>query len=628
GDAGGSQNGEAPEQEVDRLRADLESKQKETGTFLHLYEVENDEEEAEPADSDEWKKARELNEFEDHFFRLASPRERPGGRARADYFNRPSSQFPETGGRGGGGGGGKLNRRFSNPFTAAAERELRAYRFWKDLDPSLQLDQFRSRPLTIDPPAIGDEGLGRDGFRERYGVNPFVSTRKDAQSTFGMDVDTASYSLTRAHLRSGKLPEAKAVRVEEFINSFPADLVVPDDEVFTAKFEGGPSPFGTGTELLKITVKSRALRPDERKNAVLTFAVDTSGSMALGGRLALVKKSLTKLTQSLRESDRVAIVAFGDGAFVALSPTAVRERSRILDAISSLSPSGSTNVESGLELAYRIADESFAQRAMNRVILCSDGVANVGASGPTALVDKVRVYASRGIYLSAVGFGMGQYRDATLQELADRGNGNYAYVDGEDQARRVFEQNLPATLQVLAQDAKIQVEFDAEAVEHYRLLGYEKRDIADKDFRNDKVDAGEVGPGTTVTVLYEISRRRAAFCDLGKLFLRYRDTGTERVEERNFEIPQGVIATSLDRTSDRFRFIASVAEFAELLRESYYARDGSLGSVLELLDSASEEFQGRPEWREVSELCSTAQALTVSKISATAAPAAQSKAKQ
>ncbi|HZN60419.1 MAG TPA: von Willebrand factor type A domain-containing protein, partial [Planctomycetota bacterium] len=465
----------------------------------------------------------------------------------------------------------------------AVEARLRAFEYYKSLDPSLSAKVFFSQTLEVPPPTVGDEGLGQEEFRKKYGVNPFVDTQIDHVSTFGMDVDTAAYTHARGLIFAGRLPEPKTVRVEEFVNHFREDVTTDPSTVFTVRSEGGPSPFGQGLDLLRLTVKARDLLPQERKSAVLTFAVDTSGSMGLEKRLDLVQRALETLVASLQPDDRVAIVAFGGSPYLVLPHTPARERERIVGAVRSLASSGATNVEAGLELAYRVADEVLERKAVNRVILCSDGVANVGARGPEAVLRKAEVFSKRGIYLSCVGFGMGKYNDRLLETLADKGNGNYAYADDQKAAADVFQKNLPATLQVLAQDAKVQVDFNTDVVSNYRLVGYENRDIADRDFRNDKVDAGEVGPGTTVTVLYEVLRRPGSSGEIGKVHVRYRDTGTGRVEEESYPLPPGVVATRLEETSDRFRFIASAAETAELLRGSYWARNGSYGKVLETL---------------------------------------------
>ena len=507
----------------------------------------------------------------------------------------------------------RLDANYHNAQSEIAplEQELRSYGYYKSFDRELTLETYSAQPLVIPPPAIGDENLGRDGFRKRYNVNPFVDTRHDHFSTFSMDVDTASFTRARERIRSGQLPDPASVRVEEFVNYFPQDCVPDPEDVFSVCTEGGPAPYGAGLDLLKITVKARALRPNERKRAVLTFAIDTSGSMHMERSLDLMLYALKRLVGSLRSGDQVAVVAYNAHAYVVLPHTPVRERERIFAAIDSLTAGGGTNVEGGLDLAYRLADEVLQPKAVNRVVLCSDGVANVGARDPGEVVQKVKIFARRGIYLSVVGFGKKRYNDSFLERLAGEGNGNYTYVANAAEAQSVFRKNLPATLQVLAEDAKIQVDFNPEVVTHYRLLGYENRDIADKDFRNDKVDAAEVGPGSTVTVLYEIHRKPGSHGDLGRLFIRYRDTGTRQVDELNFPLPPGVLGTDIQETSDAFRFTACAAETAELLRGSYWARDGSFGSVLQMLYDLDEGFRARPEWRELAELVTGVQRLVV-----------------
>ena len=510
---------------------------------------------------------------------------------------------------------GKVNSGPTLGQLRAAEETRRAVQHFQKQDPSLSAETVVARGLTIPPPAVGDEGLGREGFRQRYGVNPFVDTARDRFSTFAMDVDTASYTRTRELLRNGQLPDPATVRVEEFVNYFRATRAADPERAFSVFCEGGPSRFGNDVELLEVTVKARELAAAERRPLALTLAIDTSGSMALEDRLAQVTTTVSTLLGSLEPRDRIAVVAYGAQAYLALPPTPARERDRIRSALASLHAGGSTNVEAGLELAYRLADDGYDSHTLNRVILCSDGVATEGARDASELLEVVRVYAKRGIYLSVLGFGRERYDDAFLERLADEGNGNYAYVDGPAEARRVLRQNLPATLHVLARDAKIQVEFDPQVVGHYRLLGYENRDIRDQDFRNDSVDAGEVGPGSTVTALYEVRRHPGATGALGRVFIRFHDTRRQRVVELDFPIPPGVLAASPDRLGDRHRFMACVAETAELLRESYWARDGSYARVLAELYRLSPEFRRTGDWRELHDLVSVAGRLTFEKLS-------------
>ncbi|WP_274365678.1 YfbK domain-containing protein [Paenibacillus thermotolerans] len=315
--------------------------------------------------------------------------------------------------------------------------------------------------------------------------------------------------------------------------------------------------------------------------------IDTSGSMAREDRLELVKKSLKLLVDSLSERDQIAIVAYGTEAHVVLEPSSLEQKDEVLDAIESLSPRGSTNAEDGLILGYDMADRQFSKHAVNRVILCSDGVANVGETSPEGILKKIEDYAEQGITLTAVGVGMGNYNDVMIERLADQGDGVYAYVDGFSEARRLFVDNLTGTLQTIARDVKIQVEFDSKKVDRYRLLGYENRDVADEDFRNDKVDAGEVGAGHTVTALYEVKLTEEAKGDMpfGEVRLRYKDEGSGKIEEWSEPLRIG------GEPARNLSFLASVAEYAELLRGSYWAKKGSMQEVLRLAERSAEGDQ-------------------------------------
>ncbi|MGD9100183.1 MAG: von Willebrand factor type A domain-containing protein, partial [Anaerolineae bacterium] len=344
-------------------------------------------------------------------------------------------------------------------------------------------------------------------FYENYGVNPFLDTEDEPLSTFAIDVDTASYAMARRYLRDGYLPHKDSVRVEEFINYFRQDYAPPGDPqaAFAIHLEGAPSPFGGERHyLLRIGLQSYRIPDEQRQDAALVFVIDVSGSMNAENRLELVKRALRLLAQELRPTDTVGLVVYGSQGRVILEPTPVNQGETILAAIERLQPSGSTNAEEGLVLGYRMAAQHYKPGAINRVILCSDGVANVGNTGPDSILKQIRDHAAQGITLSTVGFGMGNYNDVLMEQLADDGNGNYAYVDTLTEARRVFVHNLTSMLQVIAQDTKVQVQFDPQVVSRYRLLGYENRDIANEDFRDDEVDAGEVGVGHSVTALYEL----------------------------------------------------------------------------------------------------------------------------
>ena len=318
----------------------------------------------------------------------------------------------------------------------------------------------------------------------------------------------------------------------------------------------------------------------------LIFVVDTSGSMDIENRLRLVQHALETLVENLRPTDMIGIVEYGSLARVVLQPTQVSDIDAIMAAIWSLYPSGSTNAEHGLQLGYQMAAENFQPEAVNRIILCSDGVANTGTTGAEALLRDIREYAKRGIYLTTIGFGMGNYNDVLMEKLADGGDGQYFYVDDWAAAREVFLENLTGILQPIARDAKVQVEFNPAVVRSYRLLGYENRDVADQDFRNDEVDAGEVGAGFSVTALYEMKFVDDVQGTALTVTMRYEDIATGEIVEvwRSFE--RADFQPTLESTSPQFRLSAAVAEFAEILSENYWARESSLDAVIELAEQA------------------------------------------
>jgi Ca-activated chloride channel family protein len=362
-------------------------------------------------------------------------------------------------------------------------------------------------------------------FFETYGVNPFVDTDEDRLSTFAIDVDTASYAVARKYLNGRHLPPKNAVRTEEFVNYFKYYYRSPVEYPFAIHFEGAPSKFGKQGvhKLLKIGIKGREIGVEERRDAVLTFVIDVSGSMNQGNRLGLVKQSLRLLVNQMGEGDRIGIVVYGTNARIIAKPLPMGYRQLLLNAIDGLRSEGSTNAEQGLTYGYEMARKFFRKGCINRIILCSDGVANTGATRAETILKRVKKFAGDGIYLSAVGFGMSNYNDVLMEKLADKGNGNYAYVDTLDEAKRVFVENLTSTLQVIAKDVKIQVDFNPDVVRSYRLLGYENRGVADRDFRNDKVDGGEVGPGHMVTALYELKMHSGAEGKIGIVHVRYKD---------------------------------------------------------------------------------------------------------
>ena len=417
-------------------------------------------------------------------------------------------------------------------------------------------------------------------FFQHYGVNPFIDTEDDQLSTFAIDVDTASYTVARKFLNDGFLPDQNSVRVEEFVNYFDQGYAVPTDDAFAIHVDGAPSPFGNGNHwLVRIGLQGKELTEEQRQDATLVFTIDVSGSMAREDRLDLVKQSLRLLVDELRSDDKVAIVVYGDRGSVLLEATEAREKGKILRAIDSLQPGGSTYVEDGLKVAYKLAVAEVEPNRITRVMVLSDGVGNVGNTGPDSILGQVQEYVDQGVTLTTVGFGMGNYNDILMEQLANDGDGAYYYVDTLSEARRIFVDDLAGTLQVIAKDAKVQVEFNPETVSRYRLLGYENRDVADEDFRNDAVDAGEIGAGHSVTALYELKLREDAEGVLGTVYMRYQDVGLNEVVEINREFQQGDLNHDFEEASPTFQLSAVVAEFAEVLRGSYWAREGSLQAV-------------------------------------------------
>ncbi len=446
-----------------------------------------------------------------------------------------------------------------------------------------QVPKSQVQPKPLNPPNGADFN---DVFYNNPGTNPFIDTEDDNFSTFGMDVDTASYTVMRRYLRDGLLPPKDAVRVEEFINAFDYNYTPPNEDAFAVHIEGAPSKYGEGKrlQLLRIGIQGRVIPEIDRKDAILTFVVDVSGSMEKENRLELVKKALTLLLDQLRPEDKVGIVVYGSNARVVLPHTSIVNRAFILQAINRLYPDGSTNAEAGLRLGYKLALQNSKTDCINQVILCSDGVANVGKTGPDAILKEISTHVDEGITLATVGFGMGNYNDILMEQLANKGNGFYTYVDTIKEARRVFVENLTGTLQFIAKDAKIQVEFNPENVSRFRLLGYENRSLAHKDFRKDDVDAGEIGSGHSVTALYEIKLHENADGKLATVFVRHEDPDTQKVTEVNEDISTDELKSTFVETSPEFQLVASVAEFAEILRDSFWAKEGNIATVQQTIE--------------------------------------------
>jgi len=443
-----------------------------------------------------------------------------------------------------------------------------------------EYNEYEGTPVTAPQATIAPLDPTNDEpydavYFDNPGVNPFIDTEDDALSTFALDVDTGSYTVARRYLADGNLPDKDSVRVEEFVNYFEQDYPVPSmDEGLGLTVDGGATPFLQNDRNLVVRVGIQAAElAGERPDANLVFVIDTSGSMEREDRLSLVKRSLELLVGNLRPTDTVGIIGYGSRAREILPPTPVGEEGDILRAIGELRPDGSTNAADGLRLGYRMADQGFREGGINRVILCSDGVANTGdATGAEGILQLISTESEKGIDLVTVGFGMGNYNDVLMEQLADQGDGFYAYVDTIDEAGRIFVEGLTGTLVTVAKDARVQVEFDGQQVQSWRLIGFENRAMADEEFRDDSADAGEIGAGHTVTALYEVKPATQASGDIGVVRLRWLEPSSGMAHEVEEVISSFDLASDFEATSARFQLDVLVAQYAEVLRDSIWAQ--------------------------------------------------------
>lgn len=446
---------------------------------------------------------------------------------------------------------------------------------------------------------------------DEYGTireNGFKAVKQQPVTTFAADVDRAAYTNVRRFLNLGQRPPKDAVRVEEMINYFHYDLPQPTgNDPVSITTELTESPFNPGLQLLRIGLQTRTIPTDNLPPANLTFLIDVSGSMSQENKLPLVKMAMNELVNKLRPVDRVAIVVYAGAAGVVLTPTTGDHAERIRDAINRLQAGGSTAGGEGIQLAYKTAREHFRKNGNNRVILATDGDFNVGVSDNGELERLIEKERESGVFLSVLGFGMGNYKDSKLETLADKGNGNYAYIDNAQEARKVFGQEFGGTLFTVAKDVKLQLEFNPRYVQGYRLIGYENRQLNNEDFNNDKKDAGDLGSGHSVTALYELIPAGVSSAYLSKTDeLKYQQTSdpltpaarderlTLKIRYKDPNSDQSKLLTHvhtlapvlLDKTSADCRFAVAVAGFGLVLRESEFRGKTTYNEVAALARNA------------------------------------------
>ena len=465
-------------------------------------------------------------------------------------------------------------------------------------------------------PSYHDQG--RDKFTSVV-ENAFKIAREEPVSTFSIDVDTASYAWVRASLNGNTLPQPASVRTEEMINYFPYDYAVPrrTDQPFSTNVSVMPSPWSPGRKLVRIGIKGYALQRATRPRANLVFLIDTSGSMQEPNKLPLVKQSLDMLLDELDPRDTVSIVTYAGYAGTALEPTPASQKAKIRAVIDNLGAGGSTAGAEGIRQAYALAESNLDPSGVNRVILATDGDFNVGITNQDELKGYIERERGKGVFLSVLGYGMGNYNDALMQTLAQNGNGAAAYIDTLSEARKTLVEEASSTLFTIAKDVKIQVEFNPAAVAEYRLIGYETRLLNRDDFNNDKVDAGDVGSGQSVTALYEVVpvggpraigdlrygrpmavASKARGSELGFVKIRYKLPKSEVSRLISTPIDGRFEVRRFEEAPQDARFAIGVAAFAELLRGGKYSGSMSYDDVLKiaLASRGKDEFGYRNEF--------------------------------
>ncbi len=466
---------------------------------------------------------------------------------------------------------------------------------------------YKAEAFSLSDRKMADiSGLNTEEY-DFISENTFKNVIDNPLSTFSIDVDTASYSNVRRFLTSGRLPPKDAVRIEEMINYFTYDYPNPNgDHPFSITTEMARCPWNNSNRLIHVGLQGKKLDYDDVKPSNLVFLMDVSGSMSSENKLPLVKKSLALLLDELGDDDRIAIAAYAGAAGLVLPSTSASNKEFIMEALNRLEAGGSTAGGQGIELAYATAMENFIPDGNNRVILCTDGDFNVGVSSTSDLVRLIEDKRNHGVYLTVCGFGMGNYKDGRMEQISNAGNGNFFYIDGKNEAKKVFVNEMRANLFTIAKDVKIQVEFNPAKVKAYRLIGYENRLLAAEDFNDDKKDAGELGAGHTVTALYEIIPAGSDADIPGIDPLKYQRTNPEASAVSSDEIltikfrykrpdqDSSILITHAladhmtdpYETSDNFRFSAAAAGFGMLLRDSKYKGGLTMSQVIEMAEEA------------------------------------------
>jgi len=497
----------------------------------------------------------------------------------------------------------ELKQQLVDQSLAAAKPASEALSKRKLSHTTMLTPQYPQRGMALEYDRLAHQPVDRENYKHFEG-NPVKRVAEQPVSTFSIDVDTGAYANVRRFLNQGNLPREDAVRVEELVNYFSYDYPQPEgNQPFSVTTELATTPWNKDTLLLHVGIQGKDFAKQTLPASNLVFLVDVSGSMQSPNKLGLLKNSLKLLSKQLRAQDKVSMVVYAGASGVVLQPTAGDQTVAIQQALDKLTAGGSTNGAAGIKLAYQMAEQAFIKDGINRVILATDGDFNVGTTNFDALIDLIEEKRKSGVSLTTLGFGMGNYNDHIMEQIADAGNGNYAYIDTLNEAQKVLVDEMSSTLNTIAKDVKIQVEFNPSQVAEYRLVGYENRILKREDFNNDKIDAGEIGAGHTVTALYEISlaggkgnysdplrygnklsilQKSTQNSELAFLRLRYKQPNGDKSTLIEQPISRHQLQTNIAKTSENFRFSASVAAFGQQLRGANYLKDFGYNDVLEL----------------------------------------------